>query len=89
MKIEVFLPPEVLPEETDIVIQLSQWFFKVGDYIEKGADLAEVTTDKAAFVVPAPATGVIEQILVEEDSKIDPKKPICIINAIEDSIPHI
>jgi len=83
MNIEVFLPSEVIPEEPNISIQLSQWLCKVGDYVEKGKDIAEVTTDKAVFVVPAPITGTIVEILVDEGLNIDPKKPICIIKSKE------
>lgn len=80
MEYKVFLPSEVVPDNQDTKVYLTQWLCKVGDYVEKGNDIAEVTTDKAVYVVSAPVSGIIEKIFVKDSEQIDPHKPICIIN---------
>jgi pyruvate/2-oxoglutarate dehydrogenase complex dihydrolipoamide acyltransferase (E2) component len=45
------------------------WFFKAGDSVKMGDNLVELTTDKAAFNLPCPASGVLQQIIVEEGTE--------------------
>jgi pyruvate/2-oxoglutarate dehydrogenase complex dihydrolipoamide acyltransferase (E2) component len=42
------------------------WFFKAGDTVQKDQDLVELTTDKAAFNLPCPSSGVLQQIMIDE-----------------------
>ena len=42
------------------------WFFKPGDTVKQNEDLVELTTDKAAFNMPCPVSGLLRQILCEE-----------------------
>jgi 2-oxoglutarate dehydrogenase E2 component (dihydrolipoamide succinyltransferase) len=42
------------------------WFFKAGDSVQKDQDLVELTTDKAAFNLPCPSSGVLQQIMIDE-----------------------
>ena len=42
------------------------WFFKPGDAVQKDQDLVELTTDKAAFNLPCPSSGVLQQIMIDE-----------------------
>src|SRR5579863_1754289 len=53
--------PAVGESITEVVI--GAWRKKVGDTVEKDEDLVELETDKATFDLPAPAAGVITQIL--------------------------
>ncbi|MCX8065461.1 MAG: lipoyl domain-containing protein [Candidatus Hydrogenedentes bacterium] len=79
MEYKVFLPSEVVPDAPDINIQLTQWLCKTGDYVVQGDDIAEVTTDKAVYIVTSPVSGIIDKILVEEGNYLDPRQPICVI----------
>lgn len=45
---------------------VSFWMCKKGDKINKGDDVIEMLTDKATFNAPAPASGVLKDILVKE-----------------------
>lgn len=66
MRIEVFLPD--LGDEDDAVQGgvVAFWPVQPGAMLEAGDDLLELTTDKAAFVVPSPARGrLIEQCVRE------------------------
>ena len=73
MELEVKLPslidtsgdPEAGEEAT------VSFFYKTeGEEIDKGEDLAEMATDKAAFNVPCPAKGVVKKVCQEEDAVV-------------------
>lgn len=53
--------PAVGESITEVVI--GAWRKSVGDNVEKDEDLVELETDKATFDLPAPAAGVLTQIL--------------------------
>ena len=49
---------------------ISYWHHKKGDPIKEGEDLVELVTDKAAFNMPAPASGTLLEILVNEGDEV-------------------
>jgi 2-oxoglutarate dehydrogenase E2 component (dihydrolipoamide succinyltransferase) len=53
--------PAVGESITEVVI--GAWRKKVGDAVEKDEELVELETDKATFELPAPAAGVLREIL--------------------------
>lgn len=62
----------ILPEvgeniESGTVVSI---MVKVGDQIQKGADLLELETDKASLPVPSPISGVIKEILVNSGDDV-------------------
>ncbi len=65
MRIEL---PHVGESVTEGVI--GKWLKQVGDSIEKYDPLVEVVTDKVNMEVPAPATGTLTSILVEEGATV-------------------
>jgi 2-oxoglutarate dehydrogenase E2 component (dihydrolipoamide succinyltransferase) len=68
MAIEFKLPPlgDDAPEEAEV----SFWYVEEGEHVEEGQDMVEMVTDKAAFTVPAPASGVVASIAVDEGDKV-------------------
>ncbi len=50
---------------------VSYWFFKVGDKISAKDDLVELTTDKATFNLPSPASGILTEIIIEEGNTVN------------------
>jgi len=70
MQKNVILPS--LGDEKDAVqgAVVSAWLVAEGDSLAEGDDLLEITTDKAAFVVPAPFAGTLASKFVEEDEKV-------------------
>jgi 2-oxoglutarate dehydrogenase E2 component (dihydrolipoamide succinyltransferase) len=44
-------------------VQLSKWLKREGDRVERDENLCEIETDKATVELPAPAAGVISQLL--------------------------
>ena len=63
MAVDVSLPE--LGEDIEYVT-VTYWHFKIGDKVNEGDDLVEINTEKAVFNVPAPVSGFLLEILVEE-----------------------
>ncbi len=51
---------------------LSSFLKKVGDAVRKDETVAEIETDKVALEVPAPADGVITELLVQPGASVTP-----------------
>lgn len=76
MTIEIKVP--TLPESvTDAII--AKWYKKVGDTIARDENLVDLETDKVMLEVPAPKSGVIEQIIVQEGTVVTGGQLIAII----------
>ncbi len=43
-------------------VQIGQWFKQEGEWIAEGEDLVEIETEKASVQIPAPASGIVENI---------------------------
>ncbi|MFH0910117.1 MAG: lipoyl domain-containing protein [Planctomycetota bacterium] len=54
-------------------------FPEEGDFVEKDADLIEMVTDKATFVLPAPERGRVKRIAVQEDDPVKAGDLLCIL----------
>ncbi|WP_205695903.1 multifunctional oxoglutarate decarboxylase/oxoglutarate dehydrogenase thiamine pyrophosphate-binding subunit/dihydrolipoyllysine-residue succinyltransferase subunit [Conexibacter sp. SYSU D00693] len=53
-----------------------EWSVKVGDSVEDGQTVVELSTDKVDMELPAPAAGVITEILAEEGDTVVPHQTI-------------
>src|SRR5271154_2341106 len=47
-----------------------EWRVKVGETIKADDTIVEISTDKVDLELPAPATGVVSEILVEEGDTV-------------------
>ncbi len=68
MQIEITLPD--LGDDAEHEVTVSSWMAEVGAALKEGDDLLEITTDKAAFCVPAPKAGKLVELLVKDDDVI-------------------
>ena len=61
-----------LPEMGESVTEGSivEWRVKVGEWIDEGATLVDVTTDKVDVEVPAPASGVVTAVAADEGATV-------------------
>ena len=61
-----------LPEMGESVTEGSivEWRVKPGQWIDAGATLVDVTTDKVDVEVPAPAAGVVTSLAAEEGATV-------------------
>ena len=66
--IDVVVPEE--QEGTKAVVRA--WLKQIGDRVEENDPLVELETDKVAMDVPAPAAGVLTEILLDTDAEAVP-----------------
>jgi pyruvate dehydrogenase E2 component (dihydrolipoamide acetyltransferase) len=59
---------------------ITRWTKAVGDTIEADETIAEISTDKVDTEVPAPATGVIRELLAEEGETVPVNTRIAVIS---------
>jgi 2-oxoglutarate dehydrogenase E2 component (dihydrolipoamide succinyltransferase) len=81
--IDVLVPIE--QEGTQAVVRA--WLKKVGDRVEVNDPLVELETDKVAMEVPAPAAGVLREILLDTDAEAVPGAVLGRIAAVAELIP--
>ncbi len=79
MLYEVTLPS--LGDDDDAVTggTVSLWLAQVGDELNVDDDLLELTTDKAAFVVPCPVAGVLRERRLTEGDEVSVGEVLCVL----------
>jgi pyruvate dehydrogenase E2 component (dihydrolipoamide acetyltransferase) len=62
----------IMPQMGESIAEgtVTKWMKKVGDKIERDEPLFEISTDKVDAEIPAPASGVLQQILVEPGTTV-------------------
>ena len=57
----------ILPELGEGILKatIACWHAKVGDSLQRGQEVCEAVTDKASFVIEAPAAGKLKSICVD------------------------
>src|ERR1700743_972538 len=67
-----------MPEMGESVTEGSvvEWHVSVGDFVNEGDTLVEVSTDKVDAEVPAPTSGTITKLLVEVDDEVPVGAPM-------------
>lgn len=58
---------------------VSTWFKKVGDTVAQDEMLCELETDKVSVEVPAPAAGVLSEIVAAEGATVDASAKLAVI----------
>jgi len=63
----------VLPALGESVTEgtVTRWLKKVGDTVQADEGLLEISTDKVDTEIPSPVSGVLEEILVQEDETVE------------------
>ncbi|WP_170456488.1 2-oxoglutarate dehydrogenase complex dihydrolipoyllysine-residue succinyltransferase [Ruegeria arenilitoris] len=62
---------------------VSTWFKKVGDTVAQDEMLCELETDKVSVEVPAPAAGVLAEIVAPEGATVDASAKLAVISGAE------
>ncbi|MCA8962669.1 MAG: 2-oxoglutarate dehydrogenase, E2 component, dihydrolipoamide succinyltransferase [Planctomycetes bacterium] len=68
------MPTEIrMPQMGESIAEgtLTRWFKKPGDHVKRDEPLFEISTDKVDAEVPAPADGVLTEILVDEGTTVE------------------
>lgn len=58
---------------------IAAWLKQVGDEVAEDEPVCEVTTDKIDVEIPAPAAGVLSEVLVDEGETVSVGTPIAVI----------
>src|SRR5690606_36329378 len=63
----------VLPALGESVTEgtVTRWLKQVGDTVQADEGLLEISTDKVDTEIPSPVSGVVEEILVQEDETVE------------------
>src|SRR5690242_1688857 len=74
-----------MPEMGESVTEgiILEWHVAVGDFVNEGDTVVEVSTDKVDAEVPAPASGTITKLLVEVDDEVPVGAPMAEMEAGE------
>jgi pyruvate dehydrogenase E2 component (dihydrolipoamide acetyltransferase) len=62
----------VMPQMGESIVEgtLTKWLKKPGDRVERDQPLFEISTDKVDSEIPAPASGILAEVLVEEGATV-------------------
>ncbi|MGH7637434.1 MAG: biotin/lipoyl-containing protein, partial [Gemmatimonadaceae bacterium] len=62
----------VMPQMGESIAEgtLSRWLKKVGDSVKRDEAMFEISTDKVDAEIPAPSSGVLAEILVQEGQTV-------------------
>ena len=62
----------VMPQMGESIAEgtLSKWLKKVGDQVKRDEPIFEISTDKVDAEIPAPSSGVLAEILVNEGQTV-------------------
>ncbi|MEZ5352760.1 MAG: dihydrolipoamide acetyltransferase family protein [Bryobacteraceae bacterium] len=62
----------VMPQMGESIVEgtLTKWLKQPGDHVERDEPLFEISTDKVDSEIPAPATGVLKEILIQEGTTV-------------------
>jgi 2-oxoglutarate dehydrogenase E2 component (dihydrolipoamide succinyltransferase) len=72
----------IMPQMGESIFEgtLTKWLKKKGDRIERDEPLFEISTDKIDSEIPAPASGVVKEILVKEGETVQINTPVAVID---------
>src|SRR5262245_51626873 len=62
----------VMPQMGESIVEgtLTKWLKKAGERVERDEPLFEISTDKVDSEIPAPAAGVLAEVLVQEGTTV-------------------
>lgn len=80
------MPKVTMPQLGETVADgtVTKWFKSVGDAVEKGETLFEVSTDKVDTEIPSPAAGTLTAILVPAGQTVDVGTTLALIDETPD-----
>lgn len=86
MPIEIKMPQL---DQTMTEGKIGKWLVKEGENVKKGTPIVEIETDKVVSELESPSDGVLERILVSDNSKIPVKSVLAIISTPDETVGKI
>src|SRR5213082_1213012 len=73
----------IMPQMGESIFEgtLTKWLKKAGDKIQRDEPLFEISTDKVDAEIPAPASGVLKEIKVQEGTTVQVNTVVGVIDA--------
>ena len=81
MRVAVKLPE--LGKDAAHEATVSFFYPEAGDHVDEGDELVEMLTDKAAFNVPAPASGKLVQIVAHDNDVVKVGGTLAFIETVD------
>ena len=71
----------IMPQMGESIFEgtITKWLKKKGEKVERDEPLFEISTDKIDSEIPAPASGVVEDILVKEGQTVQINTVVAVI----------
>src|SRR6185503_8300057 len=71
----------IMPQMGESIAEgtLSKWLKKVGDEVKRDEPIFEISTDKVDAEIPAPAAGVLAEIMVKEGQTVPVQTVVAVI----------
>ena len=71
----------IMPQMGESIFEgtITKWLKKKGDRVERDEPLFEISTDKVDSEIPAPASGVVQEILVKEGQTVQINTVVAVI----------
>jgi pyruvate dehydrogenase E2 component (dihydrolipoamide acetyltransferase) len=72
----------IMPQMGESVAEgtITKWLKKIGERVDRDEPLFEISTDKVDAEIPAPAAGVLAQILVKENETVSVNTVVAVID---------
>src|SRR5438093_10356523 len=79
----------VMPQMGESIAEgtITKWLKKVGDKVERDEPLFEISTDKVDSVIPAPASGTLTSIDVQEGQTVEINTTVGMIGEAGEAAP--
>lgn len=65
--------------------KVTEWYYQLGDNVDEGDEIVEVTTEKITHGVCCDKAGILRRILVQLDESATVEAPLAIIATLETS----
>src|ERR1700758_1038926 len=72
----------IMPQMGESIFEgnLTRWLKKPGDKVQRDEPLFEISTDKLGAEIPAPATGVLKEVKVQEGTTVQVNTVVGVID---------
>src|SRR5919206_2711395 len=73
----------IMPQMGESIVEgtITKWLKKPGDKVQRDEPLFEISTDKVDAEIPAPASGVLKEIKVQEGNTVQVNTVVGLIDA--------